>query len=637
MSSLSATSLVDRLREGRLLSSTQDEELNELQARHPEARELASELLARGWLTPFQVNQLLQGRNLVLGSYVVVERIGEGGTGQVFKARHIHMKRLVALKVIRPELLADPEVVARFYREVEVASQVSHPNIVQAYDAGPAGGNHLLAMELVDGIDLEKLVREQGPLSAEQAGDYVRQAALGLQHIHECGLVHRDIKPSNLLVTRPAAGRTGTGGVIKVLDLGLARLLATNKDGSPAVSADGKTTMGTVDYMSPEQALDFHNVDIRSDIYSLGCSFYFLLTGRPPFAGGTLAEKLMRHQRSEPDPAEGFRADLPPGLPAVLKRTTAKDPAERYSTPGEVAQALASLWQTTPPLALPVASSAPADGPATVRVVKDLPPALPLRRRWLFPLGAAAILLLGAGTWLALATIRNPDAGKTAAQGSKATPSAAPSTSVKPGALTSFTITNRDGRGADAALNGNGEDRKKVSGNADRLGIKAIAHSRKKALVRFDLTALEGRKVTEAILVFTTASHQARGQQVNVFGLNDGDKAEEWDPGAITWENAPANVEEGGSHFNEKKKRGGGVDSQRTTFLGMLSLPNQAKPDGETITLTSPRLVEFLNRDTNKLVTFILTAVDVNNSQDVGLAGSRHATLPPPTLKLEAR
>src|SRR6516165_3345857 len=134
MSSLSATSLVDRLRQGRLLSSTQDEELNELQARHPEARELASELLARGWLTPFQVNQLLQGRNLVLGSYVVVERIGEGGTGQVFKARHIHMKRLVALKVIRPELLADPEVVARFYREVEVASQVSHPNIVQAYD-----------------------------------------------------------------------------------------------------------------------------------------------------------------------------------------------------------------------------------------------------------------------------------------------------------------------------------------------------------------------------------------------------------------------------------------------------------------------------------------------------------------------
>jgi serine/threonine-protein kinase len=635
MSSLSATSLVDRLRQGRLLSSTQDEELNELQARHPEARELASELLARGWLTPFQVNQLLQGRNLVLGSYVVVERIGAGGTGQVFKARHIHMKRLVALKVIRPELLADPEVVARFYREVEVASQVSHPNIVQAYDAGPAGGNHLLAMEFVDGVDLDKLVREQGPLPAEQAGDYVRQAALGLQHIHECGLVHRDIKPSNLLVTRPAAGRTGTGGVIKVLDLGLARLLATNKDGSPAVSADGKTTMGTVDYMSPEQALDFHNVDIRSDIYSLGCSFYFLLTGRPPFAGGTLAEKLMRHQRSEPEPAEGFRADLPPGLPAVLKRMTAKDPAERYSTPGEVAQALASLWQTAPPLALPVAS-APSDGSPTVRVIKDLPPVSARRLRWLLPLGGTAVLAVGA--WLAIAALRSPpDTGKVAsATQGKASPSATPS-ATKPAAPISVTITNRDGRGADAALNGSGEDRKKISGNADRLGIKAIAYSRKKALVRFDLTALEGRKVTEAILVLTTAFHHARGQQVNVFGLNDGDEGEQWDPAAITWENAPANIEEGGSHFNEKKKRGGGVDSQRTTFLGMLNLPNQAKLDGETITFTSPRLVEFLNRDTNKLVTLILTAVDVNNSQDVGLAGSRHATLPPPALKLEAR
>src|SRR5262249_28729803 len=154
-------------------------------------------LIERGWLTAFQVNLLFQGRaaDLMLGHYVVLERLGEGGTGQVFKARHQKLGRTVAVKVIRPELLTDPEVVARFYREVQVLSQMSHPNVVHAYDAGPIDATHFLAMEYVEGVDLDRRVKEQGPLPLALACDYIRQAALGLQHAHEKGLVHRDIKP----------------------------------------------------------------------------------------------------------------------------------------------------------------------------------------------------------------------------------------------------------------------------------------------------------------------------------------------------------------------------------------------------------------------------------------------------------
>jgi len=332
----SVQTLTEQLQQLQLLDAAQLKDLAGLQQR-TDGKTLCADLVRRGWLTAFQANQLLMGKaqDLLLGPYLVIDRLGEGGTGQVFKGRHQVMKRLVALKIIRRELLADPDVIKRFYREVEVTSKVDSPHVVKAYDAGPVGGNHLLAIEYVDGIDLAQLVAKSGPLPVADACEYVRQAALGLQHIHEHQLVHRDVKPSNLVLTR-----TPAGGLIKVLDLGLARLHQTADGGG--LSVNGALTMGTPDYLSPEQALDFHGADIRADVYSLGCVLHFLLAGEPPFAKGTLAEKLMRHQQTPPPPIRALRPEVPAAVAAVLARMMAKRPEDRYQTPGEAARALAA-------------------------------------------------------------------------------------------------------------------------------------------------------------------------------------------------------------------------------------------------------------------------------------------------------
>src|SRR6266508_1377402 len=218
-------SLIESLRGGGLLEPQQLEELGRLpEARNPDARALARVLLQRGWLTRFQVTLAAQGRakELEVGPYLLLDRLGEGGMGQVFKARHRHMDRVVALKIIRKEKLASADAVKRFYQEVQAAARLHHPNIVLAYDAGQAGSTHFLSMELVEGTDLAKLVKDKGPLPVPKACDYVRQAALGLQHAHDKGMVHRDVKPSNLLLT-------AQGEVVKVLDLGLARLKGTSE------------------------------------------------------------------------------------------------------------------------------------------------------------------------------------------------------------------------------------------------------------------------------------------------------------------------------------------------------------------------------------------------------------------------
>ena len=343
----SAAGLVEMIRRCQLLAPREMSELeNTLQSQFPDPRKLARELLRLDWLTPYQANQLLLGRgDLRLGSYLLLERLGEGGVGQVFKARHQFLNRVVALKVIRKELLEEQEVVARFYREIQVISQLSYPNIVHAYDAGPCGPNLLLAMECIDGTSLSRLVKERGPLPMGLACDYyVRQAALGMQYVHEKGLVHRDIKPSNLFVT--------TKGRVKILDLGLARFCQKVDDpteqtlGQSAESSLtplGATMMGTPDYMAPEQALDFHRADIRADIYSLGCTLFYALTGQPPFPGGTLAQKLLRHQQVEPPAVMHGRGEMPAELNVVLRRMLAKAPEERYPTPLAAAQALAAF------------------------------------------------------------------------------------------------------------------------------------------------------------------------------------------------------------------------------------------------------------------------------------------------------
>jgi serine/threonine protein kinase/WD40 repeat protein len=335
---------LDQLRASALLDGAQLAELSGCpEARDPAPTPLARVVFQRGWLTRFQLNTIAAGRgkDLIVGPYVVLDRLGEGGMGMVYKARHQHMKRVVALKVIRKERLASADSVRRFYQEVQMAAALSHPNIVLAYDAGQVGNTHYFAMEYVEGVDLSRLVKDQGRLPVPQACDYIRQAALGLQHAHEKGMVHRDIKPANLLVSRApapaatdiAAGRSAgkgpRGDVVKILDMGLARLEGAGDTGMTKTGA----VMGTPDYLAPEQAMNSRAADIRADLYSLGCTFYFLLTAKPPFLGAELTEVLLKHQMEKPAPLAKRGIEAPAGVQAVLDRLMAKDPDDRYQTP----------------------------------------------------------------------------------------------------------------------------------------------------------------------------------------------------------------------------------------------------------------------------------------------------------------
>jgi WD40 repeat protein/tRNA A-37 threonylcarbamoyl transferase component Bud32 len=281
--------------------------------------------------------------------YRIIERIGVGGMGVVYKAQHLLMERTVALKVIHRRLTEKPALVERFRREVKAAAGLNHPNIVAAHDADQAGDQQILVMEYVQGITLDRVVKESGPLDPALACTLIRQAALGLQHAHERGLVHRDIKPQNLMVVAGEAATAEPSGSpatddsprtkhqVKILDFGLARLGQAAADDL----TDPGTIMGTPDFLAPEQADDPRRADIRADIYSLGCTLYFLLTGRSPFPEGNLMQKLKAHALREPQSLTDLCPTLPGGLATVVERMLAKDPAQRYQTPAEVAQALA--------------------------------------------------------------------------------------------------------------------------------------------------------------------------------------------------------------------------------------------------------------------------------------------------------
>jgi serine/threonine protein kinase len=306
----------------------------------PEPRKLAVLMVRAGLLTAFQAEQLLLGkwRGFAIGGYRILERLGSGGTGTVYLAEHEVMRRRVAIKVLPAAYAEEPEVLERFRREAQAVAALDHPNIVRAYDFRREGELHFLVMEYVDGVSLQQLLAKEGPLEIAQACDYARQAAEGLQHAHEAHLVHRDIKPANLLVDR--------AGTVKLLDLGLARYAP---DGTESVTKkfDENTVMGTADYLAPEQALNLHAVDIRADIYSLGATLYCLLAGHPPFNAGTVTQKLLWHQMRDPRPLCEVRADVPPELAEVVARMMSKDREERYSTPAEVADALAP-WSHGP-------------------------------------------------------------------------------------------------------------------------------------------------------------------------------------------------------------------------------------------------------------------------------------------------
>lgn len=306
------------------------EEVEEFQQRSSakDAQELARLLIREKKLTTYQAQQICEGntKGMVLGNYVILGKIGEGGMGQVFKARHRRMKRVVALKVLPEHAVDSPTAAERFHREVEAAAKLEHPNIVIAHDADESDGTHFLVMQYVEGQDLATLVQRRGRLSVAKAVDCILQAAKGLEFAHGEGVIHRDIKPANLLID--------SKGCVKVLDMGLALLDASNGDGSYAatqahLTQDG-TVMGTVDYMSPEQALETHHADARSDMYSLGCTLFYLLTGKPIYGGGTLMAKMLAHREEEIPMLSAERDDIPEKLTAIFRKMVAKDSDERY-------------------------------------------------------------------------------------------------------------------------------------------------------------------------------------------------------------------------------------------------------------------------------------------------------------------
>jgi serine/threonine protein kinase/DNA-binding response OmpR family regulator len=294
-------------------------------------------LIETGRLTAYQAERIRDRKfqELLIGNYEVLDRLGAGGMGTVFKARHRRMKRLVAIKVLSAEVAKSQEFVHRFQREVEAVARLSHPNIVMAFDADEDNVGHFLVMEYVDGRDLQTDVEKQGAIAPRPAVDYIVQAARALDYAHAQGIIHRDIKPANLL--------RDSKGVIKVADLGLARFndpLGRQGDGASAITQAG-TIMGTVDFMPPEQAEGLKTTDRRADIYSLGCTLYYLLTGLPPYRGQTLMATLLQH-RDAPIPSLAA-AGLPPQIDPVFQRMVAKHPEARYQSMADVISALEGL------------------------------------------------------------------------------------------------------------------------------------------------------------------------------------------------------------------------------------------------------------------------------------------------------
>ena len=306
----------------------------------PDPNKLGGLMVRDGILTYFQAEQLLQGKwkRFFIGKYKVLERLGVGGMGQVFLCEHKLMKRKVAVKVLPAAKSNDEAALSRFYREARAVAAVDHPNLVRAYDIDQDENLHFLVMEFVDGTNLHDLVRKFGPVDVLRACHYIFGSVVGLHHAHEMGLVHRDIKPANILVDRT--------GVVKILDMGLARFFHPDEDDNLTKKFD-ESVLGTADYLAPEQAIDSSSVDIRADIYGLGGTFYYMLTGFPPFPEGSVAQKLLWHQTKAPKAVRVYRPEIPEGVAAIVDKMMAKDASQRYQSPAELMEALAP-WVQTP-------------------------------------------------------------------------------------------------------------------------------------------------------------------------------------------------------------------------------------------------------------------------------------------------
>lgn len=320
-----------------LLELVTKQELAEIAAKLPADQQqiepVLNALVKAGKITAFQSRTILKGRGkgLLLGTYLVLDKLGQGGFGTVFEARHRLMGRSVALKLMHPDRLNSQSMVDRFLREVRAAAKLEDPHIVKAYDADQAHGTYFLAMELVKGKVLSDMVKEKGPLPLATALDYVSQAAKGLEYAHRQGVIHRDIKPSNLILD--------AHGKVRVLDMGLARLDTVEENSREQLTKAG-TSLGTSDFMAPEQAIDSIRADQRSDIYSLGCTLYALLCGEVMFPGPSETKRLLDHQTAPPPLLKHKRPDAPKQLDAIFQKMVAKLPENRYQTMVEVLAAL---------------------------------------------------------------------------------------------------------------------------------------------------------------------------------------------------------------------------------------------------------------------------------------------------------
>ena len=339
MSQVASDKFLDLVRRSELIDADKlDRLLERIEGERgalPENKEDFSKLLIdEGLLTQWQADKLLAGkhRGFMLGKYKLLGQIGKGGMSHVYLAEHTLMRRRVAVKVLPRARVKDRSYLSRFQLEARAAARLDDPNIVRVYDIDNEGDNHYIVMEYVEGRDLHQTVTQDGPLKFNIAADYVAQVARGLEHAHQMGLVHRDIKPANCLVDH--------SNTVKLLDMGLAKL---TDDETSLTLANEENVLGTADYLAPEQALNSHGADARADIYSLGCTLYFLLAGRPPFPEGSISERLLKHQVEQPDSLMKLRPETPLSLVDLCMRMMAKKPEDRPQTSGEV-EAILNDW-----------------------------------------------------------------------------------------------------------------------------------------------------------------------------------------------------------------------------------------------------------------------------------------------------
>lgn len=316
--------------------------------------EFLDQLVCDGLLTHYQAEQFAQGRwqGFVVGDYRILARIGSGGMSQVFRAEHPTFEKAVAVKVLSPRLALDPVARERFAREASAMATLVHPNIARVLDVDATADIPYLVMEFIDGISLQAAVARHGTFAPGNAAFCARQVALGLQRVHEVGLVHRDIKPANILMDR--------AGLAKILDMGIVRV---QSDKNLTRRLGEKTILGTADYLAPEQAVNSSDVDTRADLYALGATLYFLLAGHPPFHDCSTFEKIIRKQKEDPVPIHHLRPDVPSGLSAVLMQLLARKPEDRFSTPRAAAAALHPFAQ--PEAQFPICLFESARGPGS--------------------------------------------------------------------------------------------------------------------------------------------------------------------------------------------------------------------------------------------------------------------------------